>query len=234
MNDPMDDPMNDRMDDATRDATHPADAPAPVPVGEPLRRLLARDFDVPGAGPRVVAIAGESGSGKTVAASELVAALEAAGAPTGLLHQDDYFVRPPRTNHEHRERDIDSVGPQEVDLARLAAHVAAFRRGEDGVAGPRVDYPGNRFVEVRHDFAGRRVLVVEGTYVLGLPDVDVRVFCAATYLDTRERRRRRARDVDSPFVERVLAIEHVLIAPYAARADVVIGLDYVLRRTTRA
>jgi uridine kinase len=44
-----------------------------------------------------------------------------------VLHQDDYFVRPPRTNHAHRVRDLRAVGPHEVDLARLAAHVAAFR-----------------------------------------------------------------------------------------------------------
>jgi uridine kinase len=205
-------------------------APPRVPIGAPLRALLAHDFGVPGPGRRVVLVAGESGSGKTTAASELADALEAAGVPTALLHQDDYFVRPPHTNHAHRERDIGSVGPPEVDLARLAGQVAAFRAGRDGVTGPRVDYPGDRFVEVRHDFGDRRVLVVEGTYVLMLPDADVRVFCAATHVDTRERRRLRARDVDSPFVERVLEIEHRLIAPQAARADVIVGVDYGVRR----
>jgi uridine kinase len=146
-----------------------------------------------------------------------------------VLHQDDYFHRPPRTNHEHRLRDLRRVGPHEVNLQLLASHVAAFRGARDGVTGPRVDYPANRFVTRRLDFAGVAVLIVEGTYVLQLDDLDVRVFLEATHADTRERRRLRARDVDAPIVETILGIEHDIIARQAARADIVIDRDFAVR-----
>jgi hypothetical protein len=65
--------------------------------------------------------------------------------------------------------------------------------------------------------------------VLTLDALDVRVFLEATHADTRARRQRRARDADDPFVERVLAIEHALIAPQAARADLLVARDFTIR-----
>src|SRR4051812_47258981 len=79
----------------------------------------------------VIGIAGESGSGKSITATALAQVLRETGRPTVVLHQDDYFVRPPRANHEHRCADLSSVGPQEVDLARLAGHIADFRAERD-------------------------------------------------------------------------------------------------------
>lgn len=177
----------------------------------------------------VVAIAGESGSGKSITATALAAALGDAGRRAEVLHQDDYFVRPPRANHEHRCADLASVGPQEVNLALLARHVAAFRAARD-VVGPRVDHRADRFGTRRLALASAAVLVVEGTYVLTLEDADARIFLEATHEETAERRRRRNRDVDAPIVDRVLAIEHALIAPQAARADILIDSEFRLRR----
>lgn len=196
-----------------------------------IAALLRADFGL-GSGRRlVVGVAGESGSGKSVAATSLARALEADGVVARVLYQDDFFVRPPRTNHEFRQRDPEAhVGPQEVRLEAIAAQVDAFRAGRDGVEGPLVDYPGNRFGTQVHDYAAAQVLVVEGTYVLGLAGLDVRLFHSATYRDTHARRIARGRDADDPFVERVLAIEHRLIAPQAAVADLVVDRDFVMHR----
>jgi uridine kinase len=177
----------------------------------------------------VVGVAGESGSGKSVTAASLARALGADGHPALVLHQDDYFNLPPRANHAARERDITHVGPGEVNLALLASHVAAFRARRDGVEVPVVDYAQDRFDERRVDFSGVAVLLVEGTYVLGLDDLDVRIFLEATYADTRDRRRARARDVESPFVERVLAIEHEIIARQRAVADLIVDARFDVR-----
>lgn len=178
----------------------------------------------------VVGVAGESGSGKSVTASSLARELGAQGYSALVLHQDDYFVLPPRANHAARERDIGRVGPGEVNLALLQAHVAAFRAGADAVEAPVVDYAADRFDTRRIDFSTVVVLVVEGTYVLGLDDLDLRIFLEATYADTRDRRRARARDVDAPFIEQVLAIEHEIIARQAARADLLIDRRFAIVR----
>jgi len=195
-----------------------------------LADLLRHDFGVPRAERTVVGIAGESGSGKSITATNLARVLAARGAGAAVLHQDDYFHRPPRANHAARLADLGAVGPHEVNRALLAEHIAAFRAGAAAIDGPLVDYANDRFVTQRHDLAGRAVLVVEGTYVLALPDLDVRVFLAATHEETAARRAARARDAHEPIIDTILGIEHALIAPQAAVADVVVDRDFRIVR----
>lgn len=196
---------------------------------ETLLAMLRAHFGVPREARTVIAVAGESGSGKSVTAIDLAAVLNDAGIDTAIIHQDSYFIRPPRTNHEHRVADITSVGPQEVQLDVIAAHIAAFRVGEARVTAPVMNYPENRFDSQLLDFSATDVLVVEGTFALMLDDVDIRIFLEATYHDTLERRRQRARDIDDPFVERVLDIEHRIISAQAPRADIRISSTYDIR-----
>lgn len=188
------------------------------------RGVLARDRVV-------IAVAGESGSGKSVTAASLARALDGTGHRAIVLHQDDYFHRPPRANHAAREADITQVGPGEVDLALMTVHVAAFRRGGDGFDKPVVNYAADGFEVAHVDLLGVQALVIEGTYVLSLTDVDVRIFLEATYADTHARRRARGRDIDSPFVERVLAIEHEIVARQSAQADIVVNRHFMIRPT---
>jgi uridine kinase len=197
-------------------------------LAKQLRRMLATHVAARGAR-TVIGVAGESGSGKSVTAICLARDLEAEGRATLVLHQDDYFHLPPRTNHEHRMRDLSRVGPQEVQLELLAGHVAAFRSRQANVDGPVVDYPNNRFLTQRLDLTTPDVLLVEGTYALMLPDLDVRIFLEATHEETRERRAVRNRDIDEPMVDHVLAIEHQIIAAQRGHATLVIGRDFVVR-----
>ena len=217
------------MIEQTTEASRIALAPEYGVLAGALRAWLEARYAAGWPARLVVGVAGESGSGKSVTAVALARALATSGRPAGVLHQDDYFLRPPRANHEHRERDLRHVGPHEVDLAAIAAHVADFRAGRDGVEAPLVDYPSDSFRIQRHDFAPLAALVVEGTYVLRLDDLDVRIFLDATHEDTRDRRRARNRDIDSPFVEQVLRIEHEVIAPQAALAHVDVDRDFRIR-----
>lgn len=192
---------------------------------EQLLALLRSDFGVPRAARTVIAVAGESGSGKSVTATDLVAVMNEVGIHTTIIHQDNYFVRPPRTNHEHRLTDLGSVGPQEVRMEVIAANIQAFRVGST-ITAPVVDYPGNRFLTQSLDFSETRILVVEGTYALLLNGWDIGVFLQATYEDTAQRRKARNRDIDDPFVDQVLDIEHRLIAPQALVADILLDRDF--------
>lgn len=170
----------------------------------------------------VIGVAGESGSGKTVTAAALAAALAADGVRCAVLHQDDYFRLPPLANHARRCLNLAHVGPSEVDLPALDADIAAFRAGRDGVVVPRADQATDSFLTHRLDFGPVELLIVEGTYVLLLEALDVRIFLSATHEETRERRVRRNRDPDEPVIDQVLAIEHEIVAAQADVADLVI------------
>ena len=180
---------------------------------------------------RVIGVAGESGSGKSMTADGLARACTNVGMRVLVLNQDNYFFLPPRTNHEHRIESLDNVGAHEVNLALIGSQIAAYRARENGVVAPLVDYPGNRFVTQTLDFSTVELLIVEGTYVLQLDDLDVRIFLEATHEDTEERRRVRNRDIDAPIVAQVLAIEHEIIARQRAVADVLIDSDFRLTRS---
>ena len=180
---------------------------------------------------RVIGVAGESGSGKSMTADGLARACTSVGMRALVLNQDNYFFLPPRTNHEHRIESLDNVGAHEVNMALIGSQIAAFRARENGVVAPLVDYPGNRFVTQTLDFSTVELLIVEGTYVLQLDDLDVRIFLEATHEDTEERRRVRNRDIDAPIVAQVLAIEHEIIARQRAVADVLIDSDFRLTRS---
>jgi uridine kinase len=197
-----------------------------------LAEMVRRRLGLPRSARAVIAVAGESGSGKSTTATGLARELTAAGIPTALIHQDDYFIRPPRTNHEYRLLDLRHVGPHEVNLALLQSHVDAFLAGRDGVVAPAVDYPANRFVTRELSFSAVAVLIVEGTYVFRLRGIDTRIFLDATHEDTRERRRVRNRDIDAPVLDRILAIEHEIIAEQASQANVVIDRDFAIRERT--
>lgn len=202
-------------------------------LGPMLVALLVDRFALRTRTRTVIAIGGESASGKSAVAGSLACALAGAGFPIAILHQDDYYHRPPRANHEHRSAELQRVGPQEIDFEKLHAHIGDFRSGRDGIVAPIVDYPNDRFSTHMLDFSGVAVLVVEGTYVLQLDGADVRIFLEATHSDTASRRRARNRDIDEPIIDRILAIEHTIVAAHATRADVIIDREFAIRLVRR-
>ena len=183
----------------------------------------------------VVTVAGESGSGKSELAAEIARLLTARGWPTGILQQDDYFVFPPKTNHEMRRRNIEQVGPYEVKLDFLDSNLRSFKRGESPIYKPLVIYDEDRITTEEMDVDGLAVLIAEGTYTSLLEFADFRVFIDRDYRQTLAARKRRARDKWEPFIQDVLEREHRIIAPHKALADLVIAADFgsIQRRDRR-
>lgn len=173
---------------------------------------------------RVLAIAGESGAGKTT----LAEAIQRAHPASHVLGQDAYFLRPPRANHAARRRDLGRVGPHEVDLARLQAHLDAWRAGAATIERPVVDRAADRIGTAPFAFGGADLLIVEGTYVLRLARVDQRVFVDGDWRTTAAGRRARARDLIDDLIPQVLAIEQRLIQADRPRADVCVSHAAVL------
>ena len=175
-----------------------------------------------------VSIAGQSGSGKSETAAALQQALGENRIESTVLQQDDYFIHPPRTNDRTRRADIKWVGPQEVRLALMDAHVGAFLDGADELVKPLVDYEADAICSETLEVGHARVMIAEGTYTTLLARCQTHVFIDRTHLQTREHRRKRMRHAAEldPFIDRVLEIEHGIISAHRARADIVIDADY--------
>jgi uridine kinase len=174
----------------------------------------------------VITVAGESGAGKSELAFEIVRLLTEQGLKTDILQQDDYFVFPPKTNHEMRRRNLEQVGPQEVKLDFLDSNLRSFKRGENPIYKPLVNFDEDRITTEEMDTRDLKVLIAEGTYTSLLQFADFRVFIDRDYHQTLEARKRRARDKFEPFIQDVLEREHQVISQHKALADVVIPADF--------
>lgn len=178
--------------------------------------------------PYAITVAGESGCGKSETGSALREAFESLGFSAIMLQQDDYFVLPPKSNDARRREDITWVGTGEVKLDLLNAHLSAIKDGAASIVTPVVIYEEDRIVEEEVSTAGVDVVVAEGTYTTLLEAADTHVFIARDYTQTLPARKRRAREAFDPFIERVLEVEHDVIAPHRAKAEIVISGDYTV------
>jgi len=182
----------------------------------------------------VVAVGGESGSGKSETAAELARLAAEDGVPALVLQQDDYFVLPPKTNHRRRLEDFEWVGPGEVRLALLDEHLGLARDpAVTSLEKPLSLFEEDELTAEVASLAGVKLVVAEGTYTPSLTNADRRVFIGRDYRATREARAERGRDVLDDFTERVLAREHEFISRLKERADIVINPDYSVTAVNR-
>jgi len=183
-----------------------------------LNRIIYKGF--------TLTVAGESGAGKTELATEIVRLLNERGTRSGLLQQDDYFVFPPKTNHEMRRNNLKQVGTYEVKLDFLDSNLRSFKRNESPIYKPLVIFDEDLITSEEKDIFQLEVLIAEGTYTSLLNFVDFRVFIDRDYKQTLETRRRRARDKFDSFMLDVLEREHQIISQHKKLADVIITSDF--------
>ena len=176
----------------------------------------------------VIAICGESGSGKSVTAVCLSKALADRNIESAILHQDGYYKLTPKDNHNKRKADINWVGSCEVQLDLMQDHIESFRSGAEKVVTPFVDYKNNRFVETELILKNKSVLIVEGVYSFMLEQLDVKIFLEKSYLETIAIRKERSREKYDDFVEEVLKIEHQIVSKLSTEADISIMKNYTI------
>jgi len=170
-----------------------------------------------------LAVAGESGAGKSETAATTAEALRARGLSVLILGQDDYFRLPPKSNAAKRREDISWVGPGEVRLDLMDEHLAAAKAGAASITKPLVFFEEDKIGNETLSLEGVDVVIAEGTYTMMLEQADFRAFIDRTYKDTLEHRKARARDeAEGEFIERVLEIEHKVISSHRDRADLIL------------
>jgi uridine kinase len=168
-------------------------------------------------------VAGESGSGKSETAATTAEELEKQGLKVIILGQDDYFKLPPKSNAAKRQKDIAWVGPHEVHLELMDAHLTAAKDGKKEITKPLVYFEEDRIGNETISLDGVHVVIAEGTYTTMLGEADFHAFINATYHTTLAHRKERARDeTEGEFIEQVLEIEHKIISKNKAKATIVL------------
>ena len=196
---------------------------------EKIAEELAREL-VQKSPAKVYRVSGESGCGKTTLAKAIVKEFEARGKKVVLISQDEYFHLPPRQNHNKRVEDFEWIGLGEVDWKLLNGVIdQVLDPAVTAVEVPEMDWELDTKEWKTMDAEVVDVVVIEGTYVLGEKrDGEVGIFFEHTYVDTRENRLARNREVVDDFIQRVLEREHGIISALRKDADLVINKDYTL------
>ena len=173
-----------------------------------------------------LSISGESGSGKSEIASVLADCLLQQGLRSIILQQDDYFVYPPKTNAAMRKKDINHVGLSEVRLDALDRNLEEALDGKECIEKPLVIFEEDRIEEEILNLEGVKSVIVEGTYTTMLENIHQHVFIDRTYVETQKARKRRAREEQDVFLEKVLEIEHEIISANRSRANIIVSNQF--------
>jgi uridine kinase len=181
----------------------------------------------------IIAIAGESGSGKSEIAAAIFELLSEKGIRSIILQQDDYFVYPPRTNAEMRRKDISHVGLSEVCLEVLDQNLRDIIDGKSEIDKPLVIFDEDRITREVVKLEGVKTIIVDGTYTTILKNVRQRIFIDRTYIDTREIRKLRLREEQDELLERILRIEHRIISSHKPRADIIVTDNYRVKKVMK-
>ena len=199
---------------------------------EKIAEELAREV-VQKSPAKVYRVSGESGCGKTTLAKAIVKEFEAQGKKAMLISQDEYFHLPPRQNHNKRVEDFEWIGLGEVDWKMLNGVIdQVLNPAVAAVEVPEMNWELDTKEWKTMEADQVEVVVIEGTYVLGdKRDGEVGIFFEHTYVDTKENRLARNREVVDDFIQRVLEREHGIISALRNDADLVVNKDYTL--TTR-
>jgi uridine kinase len=174
----------------------------------------------------VITVAGESGAGKSEIAASIAEKLEEKGIGCYIFGQDDYFQLPPKTNARQREQDLSWVGIQEVKLDVLDQNIKEVTSGKTTIIKPLVDFNADKIGEEKVNLTDIRVIIAEGTYTTCLKNADCRIFIDRNKMDTLESRKKRAREKQDEFLDKILTIEHEIIAKHKNLANIVISKEW--------
>ena len=181
-------------------------------------------------GKYVITVAGESGAGKSEIAQAISDALRPQKIESFIFGQDDYFVLPPKSNAKKREEDISWVGTQEVKLDLLDQNIDAVLKGYTSLTKPLVDFDTDQIGEEKVELENFQVLIAEGTYTTLLKNANCKIFIDRNKMDTIESRKKRNREAQDEFLDKILTIEHEIISKHKSLADIIISKEFEARK----
>lgn len=179
----------------------------------------------------MVAISGESGSGKSELAHVIAKGLRKHGIMAKPLHIDNYYrIHPLERTEWRKNKGIQNVvGPGEYDWDTIIRNINEFKEGKLST-GPCVDLVTEQIDQLTTDYSQIDMLIIDGLYAIKVPEVDLRVFIELTYHETKKAQVVRGKEPQNEYRMQVLEKEHQEVQLLKPTADVFIGMDYEVRK----
>lgn len=189
-----------------------------------LQRILREKKDK-----YIVAISGESGSGKTEIAHVIAKGLRKHGIFAKPVHTDNFYTTHPLERREWRSKNgIENVvGYDEYRWDEIMQVVDDFKHNRVSEM-PCVDLVTEQVDRLSTDFSQVDMLIVDGLYAIKTEGIDLRVFIDLTYLETKDKHTKDARgkEVMDEVRWATLGQEHKMVQALKPLANLIINKDY--------
>lgn len=173
----------------------------------------------------VIAICGESGTGKSELAHVLGRKIRNAGKLAKILHSDNYYKTEPRKKNAWRKKHgIKSVGIDEYNWKLIKQNIREFKEGRKATM-PCIDLLTDLEDTLITDFSMIDYLIFEGLYSFKA-DADLRIFIDLTYYDTKKAQLLRGKEPQNEFRLQVLKREHEVLQSLRPLADLIVTRDF--------
>ncbi len=178
----------------------------------------------------IIAISGESGSGKSELAHEVAKLLNKKhGIVAKTLHTDNFYNTLPKKRRAWREKKgIEKVvGYKEYLWDEIKLVIKAFKKGKM-VFMPCVDLITEQVDVLGTDFRDVDMLVVDGLYAIKEKKVDLRFYINLTYLQTKTKHTKdiRGKEVMDEGRWATLEQEHKMVSSLKPTADYLVTPEF--------
>jgi uridine kinase len=175
----------------------------------------------------LIAISGESGSGKTELAHVLAKLLRKEGIVAKPIHIDNYYRIHPLLRTEWRKQNgiAESVGYTEYDWDTINKNLDDFRNDRVSTM-PCIDLVTEQVDQLTTDFKGVDMLIVDGLYAIKTEGIAVRIFIELTYHETKKAQVVRGKEPQNEYRMQVLESEHQVVQSLRSSADIFIDKEY--------
>lgn len=175
----------------------------------------------------IIAISGESGSGKSELAHAVAKELKKLKIVAKPMHIDNYYSIHPleRTQWRINNGIEQIVGLGEYDWDSIYQNIDEFKRGVKST-GPCIDLVTEQVDLLTTDYSNVDMLIIDGLYAVNADDVDLAVFIELTYHETKKAQLVRGKEPQNEYRARVLEQEHKVVQSLKPKADLLVNMEY--------
>jgi len=175
----------------------------------------------------IVAISGESGSGKSELTHVVAKEMRKHGIFAKPIHIDNFYNTLPleRTQWRINHRIENVVGLSEYKWDEINRVIDDFKNNRESSM-PCVDLVTEQIDTLTTDFKGIDMLIIDGLYAINTDDVDLRIFIELTYHETKKAQKDRGKEPQNEYRMRVLEQEHKQVLSIKHKADFFVNMEY--------
>jgi uridine kinase len=176
----------------------------------------------------VLAIGGESGSGKSEIAHEVARNLKLQKNPAKILHIDNYYLTSPAERTSWRKKHgLENIGYTEYNWEAINCNIGEFHQDQDQVSMPCVDLLTDQEDTLITSFKGIKYLIIEGLYAIQA-EADLKVLIDLTYHETKQAQMKRGKEPTNEFRWQVLEREHEVVQSLRSEADLLVTKSFTV------